>query len=56
MLQQKIDVTMGRYETVRPEWDATFVEPPFDLIRRGLENAGSSDDHLKLAVHSAESG
>ena len=56
MLQQNINVTMRRYETVRLEWDATFVEPPFDLIRRGLENAGSGNDHLKLALHSTQSG
>jgi hypothetical protein len=56
MLEQNLDVTMRGHETVGPKWDATFSEPFVDLIRCGLEDAGVSDDHLKLAVHSAESG
>src|SRR5271166_5977237 len=47
---------MRGHKTVGPERDAAFVEPFFDLIRRRLKNAGSSNDHLKLTVHSAEAG
>jgi hypothetical protein len=56
MLEQNVDVTMRGHKTVGPEWDATFVEPFFYLIRCRLENAGSSNDHLKRTVHSAEPG
>src|SRR5271169_6438565 len=55
MLEQNVDVTMRRHETMGPEWDAAFVEPFFYPFRWGLENAGSSNSHLKLTVHSAQS-
>src|SRR5579864_7117375 len=56
MLEQNFDVASRGHETVGPEWDATFVQPFFYLIRCRLENAGSSNDHLELAVHSAQPG
>ncbi len=56
MLEQYFNVTSCGHETVGTEWDATFVEPFFYLIRCGLENAGASNDNLKLAVDSAEPG
>ena len=56
MLEQNFDVTMRSHETVRPEWDATLVEPFFYLTWCRLEDAGSSNDHLKLPAHSAEPG
>src|SRR5271170_1997846 len=56
MLEQNVDVTVRGHETVGPEWNTAFVEPFFYLIGCGLENAGSGNYHLKLAVHSAESG
>src|SRR6202167_4863310 len=55
MLQQNIDVTMRGHKTMRPEWYPAFVEPLLNLIRCGLENAGSRDDHLVRTVDSAES-
>jgi hypothetical protein len=56
MLEQGFDVTMGSHETVGPKRNATFMEAACHLFRRRLENAGSGNDHLKLSVHSAESG
>ena len=56
MLEQNFDVTMRGHETVGPEWNAALVKPVFYLIRWRLENAGTSNHHLKLAVHSAEPG
>ncbi len=56
MLEQNFGVTMRGHKTVGPEWDATFVQPIFYLIGCRLENGGSGNDHLKLTVHSAESG
>ena len=55
MLKQNVDVAMRGHETVRPEWYAAFVKPVLYLIRRGLEDAGPGNDHLKLAIHSAKS-
>src|SRR5580692_4670327 len=45
---------MRGHKAVGPERDAALVEPFFDLLGIGLENAGSSNHHLKLSVHSAE--
>src|ERR1700722_156655 len=47
---------MRSHEAVGPKWDAALVEPFFDLLGIGFEDAGSSNHNLKLAVHSAESG
>src|ERR1700734_3764025 len=47
---------MRSHEAVGPERDAALVEPFFDLLGIGLENAGSSNHHLKLTVHSTEPG
>src|ERR1700722_2822866 len=47
---------MRSHETVGPEWDAALVEPLFDLFGIGLKNASSSNHHLKLTIHSSESG